>query len=73
MLEVDCLFEATGRVRVRRVNGQSVEMGRQWVDEAGVQVLVLMGGRVRQLTLDKGNLRWVWKEGGMRRDTAVAV
>lgn len=62
-VEVDCRFAADGRVRVRRVRvgGEwlSAEQGRQGEDSDGRFVLVMLaGGPVRQLRLDRETLRW---------------
>lgn len=62
-VEVDCHFEADGRVRVRRVRLDGrwwpAEQGRQGEDENGRFVLVMLaGGPVRRLRLDRETLRW---------------
>lgn len=62
-VEVDCRFEADGRVRVRRVRLDGrwwpVEQGRQGEDAGGRFVLVMLaGGPVRRLRLDRRTLRW---------------
>jgi hypothetical protein len=62
-VEVDCRFAADGTVRVRRIRldgrWQPVEQGRQWEDDDGRHVLVMLpGGPVRRLWLDRTTLRW---------------
>ena len=62
-VEVDCRFAADGTVRVRRVRvgGEwlPAEQGRQGEDSNGRFVLVMLaGGPVRQLRLDRDTLRW---------------
>lgn len=64
---VDCIFTAAGTVRVRRIrsNGrwQTVEQGRQWQDEEGRHVLIMLDGTfVREIVLNASDLRWVMKE-----------
>lgn len=63
---VDCLFDEEGSARVRRiaVDGQwkGVEQGRQWLDEAGRHVLIMLDGRdVREIVLQREELVWVMK------------
>ena len=60
---VDCTFAATGSVRVRRVqiNGkwQSVEQGRQWLDQSGRHVLIMLNGnQVHEITLRPDHMAW---------------
>lgn len=62
-IAVDCVFEESGKVRVRRVRlaekWQAVEQGRQWQDEGGRHVLVMSaGGRIMQIALNAQTLRW---------------
>lgn len=65
-VEVDCSFDATGQVRVRRVRLGSrwrvVEQGRQWQDVDGRHVLIRLpegyGGTVRELLLRADALVW---------------
>ncbi|HOU41882.1 MAG TPA: hypothetical protein PK829_11505 [Promineifilum sp.] len=61
-IEVDCTFEADGRVRVRRVRlgrpWQPVEQGRQWADADGRHVLIMLAGGVRELLLRADTLTW---------------
>jgi hypothetical protein len=60
---VECRFLADGMVEVRRVQvdgrWQPVEQGRQWMDEDGRHVLVMLpGDRVYRLTLRYDILGW---------------
>ncbi len=73
---VDCRFAEDGAVQVRKVhlNGrwQSVGQGRQWLDENGRHVLIMLSGDdVRELVLQAGTLRWQMVEIGGRGGTAV--
>jgi hypothetical protein len=50
-------------VQVRRIRRDerwiAVEQGRQWLDELGRHVLVMIDGRqVHEIVLDPGSLRW---------------
>lgn len=63
---VDCLFSADGSVRVRRIalgeKWQGVEQGRQWLDDAGRHVLVMLDRReVREIILRRDEMAWVVK------------
>ncbi|MDX1415443.1 MAG: hypothetical protein R3293_14700 [Candidatus Promineifilaceae bacterium] len=60
---VDCRFEQNGQVQVRRMAvGDSwlvVEPGRQWIDEDGRHVLIMVpGGRVFEIVLSPETLTW---------------
>jgi hypothetical protein len=73
---VDCRFGEDGLVQVRKVmwNGRwlSVGQGRQWLDENGRHVLIMLPGEeVRELVLQVGTLRWGLVEAGGGRGTAV--
>ena len=65
-VEVDCTFDADGRVRVRRVRlgrpWRVVEQGRQWADPDGRHVLVMLDGTVRELILRADMLTWELRE-----------
>ncbi|MBX7254526.1 MAG: hypothetical protein K1X50_21270 [Candidatus Promineofilum sp.] len=65
-IEVDCTFEADGRVRVRRVRlgrpWQPVEQGRQWADADGRHVLIMLAGGVHELLLRADTLTWELRE-----------
>ncbi len=59
---VECRFNSDGSVQVKKVllNGrwQSVGQGRQWLDENGRHVLIMLpDDQVRELLLP-GTLRW---------------
>jgi len=73
---VDCRFAEDGAVQVRKVlwNGrwQSVGQGRQWLDENGRHVLIMLPAEeVRELILQPGTLQWGLVEIGGSRGTAV--
>ncbi len=65
-IEVDCTFEADGRVRVRRVRlgrpWQPVAQGRQWADTDGRHVLIMLSGGVHELLLRADTLTWELRE-----------
>lgn len=72
---VDALFDSEGNVTVRRIQAegawQAVEQGRQWLDEEGRHVLVMVDGRrVQELLLERGELTWCLKQ---RRSPRAAV
>ena len=73
-IEVDCTFDADGRVRVRRVRlgrpWQLVEQGRQWADADGRHVLIMLAGGVRELLLRADTLTWELRELPGSRRTA---
>ena len=73
-VEVDCTFDETGRVRVRRVRlgrpWQPVEQGRQWSDADGRHVLVMLDKGVRELVLRADTLAWELRELPGRRRAA---
>lgn len=63
---VDCMFMEDGSVRVRRVQREDrwlpVEQGRQWHDDDGRHVLVMLGGRdVYEIILRPNTLTWTLK------------
>ncbi len=63
---VDCVFEEDGAVRVRRIavggNWKGVEQGRQWLDDVGRHVLIMLNGReVREIVLRSEELTWSMK------------
>lgn len=60
---VDCRFDASGRVRVRRIQRgeawHSVAQGRQWQDEHGRHVLVMLPEeQIVELLLSAADLTW---------------
>ena len=65
-VEVDCRFDEDGRVHVRRVRlgrpWQAVEQGRQWIDDDGRHVLVMLARGVRELVLRADTLTWELRE-----------
>jgi hypothetical protein len=71
-IEVDCTFDADGRVRVRRVRlgrpWQPVEQGRQWADADGRHVLIRLPAGVHELLLRADTLTWELRQlPGVRR------
>lgn len=66
MTAVDCVFQADGTVQVRRVqlNGrwQHVGQGRQWLDEHGRHLLIMLpDNQPRELLLRAHTLTWELK------------
>lgn len=65
---LEAVFDDEGNVSVRRIESggawQPVEQGRQWVDDDGRHVLVMLEGRrVQELLLDRRDLRWYLRKG----------
>ncbi len=61
---VECAFRADGRIRVDRIqlDGQwlPVGQGRQWSDENGRHLLIMLpGSQTRELLLQAGALTWI--------------
>lgn len=62
-IAVDCRFETDDSIRVKQIelNGrwQPVEQGRQWLDEDGRHILIMLpGDGVRELMLSRTTLHW---------------
>jgi hypothetical protein len=59
---VDAVFAVNGRIQVRRIELDGrwlpVEQGRHWLDGAGLHVLVLVNGHVREIRLPPDTLIW---------------
>ena len=60
---VECTVEKDGKVRLRRIElGDRwlvVEQGRQWIDEDGRHVLIMIpGGKVEEILLSSRSLQW---------------
>lgn len=59
---VECAFSEEGQIRVRRIRlgdrWLPVDQGRQWQDDDGRHVLVMLPGGVRELLLHSRRLRW---------------
>ncbi len=60
---VDCVFAIDGAVRVKSVlvqgRWQEVEQGRQWQDENGRHVLImLLSGQICEIVLNAHSLVW---------------
>lgn len=65
-ISVDCTIRRDGRVKVRRVKPGDkwmvVEQGRQWEDDAGRHVLIMLpDGPAAELLLSASSLCWEWK------------
>ena len=63
LIAVDCLFTEDGTIRVRRIKLEdrwlAVEQGRQWQDDGGRHVLVMLDGRlVLEIVLSSETLAW---------------
>ncbi len=61
---VDCQFAADGTLRVRRIQvdgrWQAVGQGRQWVDQLGRHVLIMLAeGEVREILLRPETMTWL--------------
>jgi hypothetical protein len=62
-IRVECIFERDGRVRVRRIEfdgeWRQVAQGRQWSDDMGRHVLVMLPGeQIEELVLLAADLTW---------------
>lgn len=61
-VEVEAAIREDGRVNVRRIRldgrWQAVEQGRQWRDDEGRHVLIMLNNRVHELLLSAETLRW---------------
>ena len=73
---VDCLFQEDGTIRVRRVRVEgtwaAIGQGRQWQDEEGRHVLIMLDGRdVWELLLNAGSLAWELKRIQASRSAVV--
>jgi hypothetical protein len=60
---VDCLFYPDGRIRLRRIKlgdqWVAVEQGRQWQDENGRHILIIIPGQeVQEILLNPDSLHW---------------
>lgn len=74
-IAVDCLFKEDGTVRVRRIKRHGtwipVTQGRQWQNDAGRHVLIMLYGReVREISLNAQSLVWELKS-TQASDTSV--
>lgn len=74
-IAVDCLFTEDGSVRVRRIKRHDtwipVTQGRQWQNDAGRHVLIMLYGReVREIFLNAHSLVWELKP-AQASDTTV--
>jgi hypothetical protein len=71
---VDCTFSSSGIVQVRRVQigeaWQMVGQGRQWLDQRGRHVLVMLReNQIREIILRPDTLTWQMSQN--RGDTAI--
>lgn len=63
-IHIDCTFTPDGRIYIRRLKltddgrWQPAEQGRQWADETGRHILIMLHGRAHQLTLSAQTLQW---------------
>ncbi len=62
-LAVDGIFHEDGRITVRRIkldgSWHHVQQGRQWVDENGCHLLIMIPGRsVDELLFSRDTLHW---------------
>lgn len=61
-VEVDAVLARDGKASVKRIHldgqWQNVEQGRQWQDEEGRHVLIMLDGRVQELLLRSRTLCW---------------
>lgn len=62
-IAIDCIFAEDGSVRVRRIRRDekwtAIEQGRQWRDDDGRHILVMIGGTdVYEIVLSAGTLTW---------------
>jgi len=62
-ISVDCEFAGNGSVRVRRVKvgemWQAVSQGRQWLDQNGRHILIMLEGNdVREIVLRSDTMTW---------------
>ncbi|MCI0577557.1 MAG: hypothetical protein L0331_15325 [Chloroflexi bacterium] len=73
---VECRFAADGTLEVQRIylDGRwlAVEQGRQWVDQLGRHVLVMLpGNQPRELLLRPDTMTWVLRPVGGRETRVV--
>lgn len=68
-ISIDGIFWADGTLRIRRIRLDkewvSVGQGRQWTDDDGHHVLIMLHGEeVREMILEPGALVWQLKQPG---------
>lgn len=68
IIGVDCTFSSGGTVRVNRIKigekWRSVGQGRQWLDQYGRHVLIMLdGNEVREIVLRPDTMAWEMKGG----------
>ncbi len=76
MIGVECTFAKNGRCHIKRVQideqWHTVEQGRQWLDQQGRHVLVLIPGRpVQEIVLKPDTLTWELVNG--RSDIQICI
>ncbi len=62
-IAVDCIFGPDGRIQIRRIklndHWLSIQQGRQWTDEQGHHILVIISGdEAQEILLSPETLRW---------------
>lgn len=68
-ISVDCIIAIDGRVSVRRIEidgqWQAVEQGRQWTDDEGRHVLVMLPGQqVQEIVFRPERMNWILRLSG---------
>jgi hypothetical protein len=69
MVGVACFFDEEGKITVRRISMDNqwidVSQGRQWVDDEGLHVLIMLANdRAHELILDRSSMNWILKSLG---------
>jgi len=69
MVGVACLFDEEGKITVRRISidnqWMDVGQGRQWVDDEGLHVLIMLAdNQARELMLQRRTMNWKMKSLG---------
>jgi hypothetical protein len=62
-IAVNCTFEPDGRIQLHRIkladHWLNVQQGRQWTDEQGHHILVIIAGQeVQEILLSPTTLHW---------------
>ncbi len=68
VIGVDCIFSINGSVQVRRIlfggKWQRVEQGRQWLDQAGRHVLIMLEEKeIREIVFRPDKMIWEMVKG----------
>ena len=66
MVGVACFFDEDGKITVRRIRMDNhwieISQGRQWVDDKGLHVLIMLADdQVRELILKRSSMKWILK------------